>query len=67
LQSNGVVDLDELEKAFRPDTSLVSIMYVNNEIGTKQHVADIGAMCRDRKVFFHTDAAQASHNVTLLP
>ena len=53
-----MVDLKDLEKAFRPDTSLVSIMFVNNEIGVKQSVAEIGAMCRERKVFFHTDAAQ---------
>lgn len=59
VQSNGLVDLQELEKAIRPDTSLVSIMHVNNEIGVKQPVEEIGALCRAKKVFFHTDAAQA--------
>ncbi|XP_055683677.1 cysteine desulfurase, mitochondrial [Lutzomyia longipalpis] len=57
--TNGIVDLEELEKAITPDTSLVSVMTVNNEIGVKQPVADIGALCRSKGVFFHTDAAQA--------
>lgn len=59
VQTNGLVDLKQLEDAFRPDTSLVSIMFVNNEIGVKQPMKEIGEMCRARKVFFHTDAAQA--------
>lgn len=57
--SNGIICLEDLEKAIRDDTSLVSIMYVNNEIGVKQPVKDIGEICRSKKVFFHTDAAQA--------
>ncbi|KAL0894830.1 hypothetical protein ABMA27_013350 [Loxostege sticticalis] len=56
---NGIIDLKELESALTPETSLVSIMMVNNEIGVKQPVAEIGALCRSKKVFFHTDAAQA--------
>lgn len=59
VQENGMVDLKVLESAFRPDTSLVSIMFVNNEIGVAQQVKEIGEMCRERKIFFHTDAAQA--------
>merc|ERR1712179_92198 len=59
MGSDGLVDMETLEEAFRPDTSLVSIMLVNNEIGVMQPVHEIGQMCRDRKVFFHTDAAQA--------
>ncbi|XP_067856341.1 cysteine desulfurase, mitochondrial [Heptranchias perlo] len=59
VKSNGLIDLKELEKAIRPDTSLVSIMTVNNEIGVKQPVDDIGCLCQANKVFFHTDAAQA--------
>ncbi|KAJ7414851.1 RNA-binding protein 12 [Pitangus sulphuratus] len=59
VQKNGLIDLKELEAAFQPDTSLVSVMTVNNEIGVKQPIRDIGEMCRERKVFFHTDAAQA--------
>lgn len=59
VQQNGVIDLKELEAALRPDTSLVSIMTVNNEIGVRQPVEEIGELCRSKKVFFHTDAAQA--------
>ncbi|XP_077982257.1 cysteine desulfurase-like [Glandiceps talaboti] len=59
VQQNGLLDLKLLEDSLRPDTVLVSVMTVNNEIGVKQPVAEIGAICRERKVFFHTDAAQA--------
>jgi len=56
--ATGMVDLEELEAAMREDTMLVSIMAVNNEIGTRQPVEEIGDMCRKRKIKFHTDAAQ---------
>jgi len=56
---SGLVDMELLEASMRPDTSLVSIMTVNNEIGVLQPVHEIGKLCRSRKVFFHTDAAQA--------
>ncbi|XP_011197540.2 cysteine desulfurase, mitochondrial [Bactrocera dorsalis] len=59
VKSNGIIDMKQLEETITPETSLVSIMTVNNEIGVKQPIADIGALCRSRKVFFHTDAAQA--------
>ncbi|XP_015907630.1 cysteine desulfurase [Parasteatoda tepidariorum] len=59
VRENGIIDLKELEDAIRPDTSLVSIMMVNNEIGVLQPVKEIGALCRSKKIFFHTDAAQA--------
>lgn len=59
VKENGLVDLEVLEKAIRADTSLVSIMYVNNEIGVIQPVEEIGRICRKHKVFFHTDGAQA--------
>ncbi|RLV92839.1 hypothetical protein DV515_00013631 [Chloebia gouldiae] len=59
VKKNGLIDLKELEAAFQPDTSLVSVMTVNNEIGVKQPIHDIGEICRAHKVFFHTDAAQA--------
>lgn len=59
VQTSGLVDLKELEKAIRPDTALVSIMFVNNEIGVVQPMKEIGNLCRAKKVFFHTDAAQA--------
>ncbi|XP_059179585.1 cysteine desulfurase-like [Physella acuta] len=59
VKTNGIVDVEELEKNIRPETVLVSVMAVNNEIGVKQPIAEIGALCRAKKVFFHTDAAQA--------
>ncbi|KAL0099695.1 hypothetical protein PUN28_019832 [Cardiocondyla obscurior] len=59
VNSNGLIDLNELEAAIRPSTSLVSVMMVNNEIGVKQPIEEIGIICRKKKVFFHTDAAQA--------
>ncbi|KAM0787244.1 hypothetical protein ACM66B_006480 [Microbotryomycetes sp. NB124-2] len=60
VQQNGVVDLELLEKSIRPDTCLVSIMMVNNEIGTIQPIKEIGAIVKKHKgVYFHTDAAQA--------
>ena len=59
VQSNGLVDLKELEASIRPDTMLVSIMTVNNEIGVIQPMEEIGQLCRKNKIFFHTDAAQA--------
>jgi len=54
----GRVDLEALKSAMRDDTVLVSIMAVNNEIGTLQPISEIGKMCRERKIFFHCDAAQ---------
>ncbi|KAF3690207.1 Cysteine desulfurase, mitochondrial [Channa argus] len=59
VQKNGLLDLELLEASIRPDTSLVSVMTVNNEIGVKQPIKDIGKICRSKGVFFHTDAAQA--------
>ncbi len=58
VRPDGLLDLGVLESALRPDTALVSVMAVNNEIGVVQPVADIGAMCRERGVVFHTDGAQ---------
>ena len=57
--SDGRISMEELEAAMRPDTMLVSIMTVNNEIGVVQPMEEIGRLCRSRKVFFHTDGAQA--------
>lgn len=59
VQSNGRIDIKQLEKEIRPDTSLVSIMAVNNEIGVIQSIEEIGKLCRSKQIFFHTDAAQA--------
>jgi len=55
----GIVKLDELEAAIRPDTILISIMYANNEIGTIQPIKEIGEIAREHKILFHTDAVQA--------
>lgn len=59
VQNNGLIDMEELKSAIRPDTMLVSIMAVNNEIGVVQPIEEIGKLCRSKKIFFHTDAAQA--------
>jgi len=59
VQSNGLIHMEELEAAMQPDTALVSIMAVNNEIGVIQPLQEIGKLCRSKKIFFHTDAAQA--------
>ncbi|CAI5471336.1 unnamed protein product [Closterium sp. Yama58-4] len=63
--SDGLVDLETLKAAIRPDTVLVSIMTVNNEIGVIQPLAEIGQLCRANKIFFHTDAAQAAGKIPL--
>ncbi|KAF9024349.1 cysteine desulfurase NFS1 [Hymenopellis radicata] len=66
VKTNGVVDLEVLEAAIRPDTSLVSIMTVNNETGVIQPIKEIGALLRKhRGVYFHTDAAQAAGKIPL--
>lgn len=61
----GLVHVEDVEKAIRPDTCLVSVMFANNEIGTIQPIAEIGALCRSKKVLFHTDAVQAVGNVPI--
>lgn len=65
VKQNGLVDLAQLEAAFTDQTALVSIMAVNNEIGVIQPLAEIGRLCRERKVYFHTDAAQAVGKIPL--
>lgn len=59
VKKSGLIDMEELAAAIRLDTALVSIMSVNNEIGVIQPLEQIGKLCRERKTFFHTDAAQA--------
>lgn len=56
--ASGLVDLEELKKAIRPDTLMVSVIFVHNEIGVIQPIKEIGKICREKKIFFHTDAAQ---------
>ncbi|EGY51712.1 IscS subfamily cysteine desulfurase [Neisseria shayeganii] len=59
VQENGLIDLAELKAAIRPDTILISVMWVNNEIGVIQDIPAIGEICRENKIIFHVDAAQA--------
>lgn len=65
VQENGLVDLEVLKQAIRPDTILVSVMMVNNEIGVVQPIAEIGEICRDKGIVFHVDAAQATGKVAI--
>lgn len=65
VRANGLVDLEVLKKAITDKTALVSIMGVHNEIGVIQPLAEIGALCRENKVFFHTDCAQAVGKIPL--
>ena len=65
VQQDGLIDLTELKKAFRPETILVSVMAVNNEIGVLQPLAEIGEMCHEYNIIFHTDAAQAIGKIPL--
>ena len=62
---NGLIDLDVLRAAIRQDTILASIMFVNNEIGVIQPIAEIGELCREKGVIFHVDAAQATGKVAI--
>jgi cysteine desulfurase len=59
VNKQGRVSVDDLAHAIRPDTILVSIMYANNETGTIQPIRQIGALCKEKEIFFHTDATQA--------
>ncbi|NLA50877.1 MAG: IscS subfamily cysteine desulfurase [Alcaligenaceae bacterium] len=65
VQENGLIDLEELKAAMRPDTILVSVMWVNNEIGVIQDVEAIGELCRANKTVFHVDGAQAAGKVDI--
>ncbi len=65
VQSNGLLDLADLKSALRPDTILVSVMAANNEIGVLQPLAEIGQLCRQHQVIFHSDAAQAIAKIAL--
>lgn len=65
VQENGLIDLEVLKAAIRPDTILVSVMFVNNEVGVVQPIAQIGELCREKDVIFHVDAAQATGKVEI--
>ena len=62
---DGVIRVEDVENALRDDTCLVTIMFANNEIGTVQPIAEIGALCREKKVLFHTDAVQAAGHMPI--
>jgi len=64
-EQNGLLDLDKFEAALRPDTILVSVMMVNNEIGVIQPVAEIGEICRAKGIIFHCDAVQAAGKIPI--
>lgn len=65
VYDNGIVRAEDVSAAIREDTALVTIMYANNEIGTIQPIPEIGEICRERGVYFHTDAVQAVGNVPI--
>ena len=65
VHEDGVVRLEDVEAALREDTCLVTVMFANNEIGTVQPIAEIGALCRERGVPFHTDAVQAAGHMPI--
>ncbi len=65
VQENGLVDVDVFRNALRPDTTIASVMLVNNEIGVIQDIAALGEICREKGVMFHVDAAQATGKVAI--
>jgi len=65
VKQNGIIDLEQLKEAITPNTVLVTIMAVNNEIGVVQPIAEIGQLCRENGVFFHTDGAQAAGKIPI--
>lgn len=65
VKDNGVLDMEAFKNAVRPDTILVSVMFANNEIGTIQPIKEIGEICREKGIVFHTDAVQAMGNVPI--
>ncbi len=65
INDNGIVKVEDVKNAIRPDTCLVTVMYANNEIGTVQPISEIGAVCREAGVLFHTDAVQAAGHLRI--
>ena len=65
VPENGIISAEQVRQAIRPDTALVTVMYANNEIGTIQPIAEIGAVCREKGVLFHTDAVQAAGHLPI--
>ena len=65
VEENGIIKLDELKNAIKPTTTLISIMFANNEIGTIEPIEEIGKIAKENNIFFHTDAVQAVGNVRI--
>jgi cysteine desulfurase len=65
VKDDGLIDMDAFKAALRPDTILVSVMFVNNEIGVIQPIAELGEICREKNIIFHVDSAQATGKVTI--
>lgn len=65
VDENGILKMEELKKAIRPDTVLISVMFANNEIGTLQPIEEIGSLAREKGILFHTDAVQAYGHVPI--
>ena len=65
MDESGIVKVEDVEAAIRPETALVTVMFANNEIGTVQPIARIGALCRQKGVVFHTDAVQAAGHLAI--
>lgn len=65
VDGQGLVDLEEFRRAIRPDTILATVMYANNEVGTVQPIQEMGAICRERGILFHTDAVQAAGHIPI--
>ncbi len=63
VKENGIVDVEDIKQAIRPDTTLISVMFANNEIGTIQPIKEIGALAKEKEIYFHTDAVQAIGNI----
>ena len=65
VHENGIITAEQVKNAIRPDTCLVTVMYANNEIGTIQPIKEIGTVCREKNVIFHTDAVQAVGHIPI--
>ncbi|OGC42584.1 cysteine desulfurase NifS, partial [candidate division WS6 bacterium RIFOXYD1_FULL_33_8] len=65
VKSNGIIDIEDLKKAIREDTILISVMFANNEIGTIQPIKEIGEIAREKGIYFHTDAVQAIGHIPI--
>lgn len=65
VKSNGIIDINDLKKAIRKDTILITVMYANNEIGSIQPIKEIGEIAKEHNIYFHTDAVQAIGNIPI--